>query len=251
MRALVRAEFIKLGSTRTMPGLVVGATAVAALGAASTIMSARPEDLARAVHDQPFFMLASVNLAIFAMVLGIRAFTDEFRHGTIVSTLVVAPDRRSVVAAKMATSAAAGVGLAAVAQVVMVAIGLMLIETKGAEATFEGTDLAAMGGAVPGRGAVGSDRGWRWRHRASPGGGRRRSVGLDPPPGEPGRGSPWGRRSLPSWTGGPRFGAGVPGGDDLGPGRGRHPPPGLRHAVCRGSDAADGPNRRRPSLSLP
>ena len=148
MRALLRAEFIKLASTKTVIGLVVGATAVAALGAVSTIMSARTEDLTRAVRDQPFFMLASVNLAMFAMVLGIRAFTDEFRHGTIVPTLVVTPDRRKVVAAKMATSAAAGAALAAVAPVVMVALGLLLIKARGAEATFEARDLAAVGGAV-------------------------------------------------------------------------------------------------------
>lgn len=148
MRALLRAEVIKLASTNTVLGLVVGATAVAALGAVSTIMSARSEDLNRAVHDQPFFMLASVNLAMFAMVLGIRAFTDEFRHGTIVPTLVVVPDRRKVVVAKMATSAAAGAGLTAVAQVVMVALGLLLIGAKGAEAAFEARDVAAVGGAV-------------------------------------------------------------------------------------------------------
>ena len=170
MRALLRAEFIKLASTKTVLGLAVGATAVAALGAVSTIMSARTEDLTRAVHDQPFFMLASVNLAMFAMVLGIRAFTDEFRHGTIVPTLVVAPDRRKVVVAKMATSGAAGAGLAAVAQVVMVALGLLLIGAKGAEATFEARDLAAVGGAVLAGGlwaAIGTGIGAIVRHQVA------------------------------------------------------------------------------------
>jgi ABC-2 type transport system permease protein len=148
VRALLRAEFIKLATTKTVLALVVAATAVAGLGAASTIMSAKTADLGRAVHDQPFFMLASINLAMFALVLGIRTFTDEFRHGSIVPTLVVTPDRRRVVAAKVITSAAAGAALAAVAHVVMFGLALLLIAAKGAEATFEARDVAAIGGAV-------------------------------------------------------------------------------------------------------
>ena len=148
MRALLRAEFIKLATTKTVLALVVAASAVASLGAFSTIMSAKTADLGRAVHDQPFFMLASINLALFALVLGIRTFTDEFRHGSIVPTLLVTPDRRRVVAAKVITSAAAGAGLASVAHLVMLGLALLLIGAKGGEATFEGRDVAAMGGAV-------------------------------------------------------------------------------------------------------
>ncbi len=170
MRALLRAEFIKLATTKTVLALVAGATAVAGLGAVSTILSARTEDLTRAVHDQPFFMLASINLAMFAMVLGIRTFTDEFRHGSIVPTLLVAPDRRKVVAAKVATSATAGAGLATVAHVVMLALALLLIGAKGAEATFEAKDLAAMGGAVLAGGlwaAIGAALGAIVRHQVA------------------------------------------------------------------------------------
>ena len=148
MRRLVKAEFIKLASTRTALGLAVGAIAVTGLGAVSTILSAKPEDLARPVHDQQFFMLASINLAMFALVLGIRSFTDEFRHGSIVPTVLVAPDRRKVVAAKVATSAATGAVLVFVAQVAMLALALLLMGTKGAEATLGARDVAALGGVV-------------------------------------------------------------------------------------------------------
>lgn len=148
MWALARAEFIKLATTRTALGLVAGASAVAALGAFSTIMSAAPEDLARPVHEQHFFMLASINLALFGLVLGIRAFTDEFRYGSIVPTLLVAPGRSRVMMAKVATSAAVGAVLAGVAQVVMLGLAVLLIAAKGAEITVQGKDLAAMAGLV-------------------------------------------------------------------------------------------------------
>lgn len=148
MWALARAEFIKLATIRTALGLVAGASAVAALGAFSTIMSAAPEDLSRPVHEQHFFLLASINLALFALVLGIRAFTDEFRYGSIVPTFLVVPDRSRVMMAKVATSAAAGAVLAAVAQVVMLGLAVLLIAVKGAEITVQGKDLAAMAGLV-------------------------------------------------------------------------------------------------------
>ncbi len=91
-------------------------------------------------------MLASINLALFAVVLGIRAFTDEFRHGSIVATLVVAPGRSRVLVAKMVTYAGAGAVLAAIAQAVMVVIAAVALEAKGANASFTGTDAAAVGG---------------------------------------------------------------------------------------------------------
>lgn len=170
MRALLRAELIKLTSTKTALALVAAATVVAGLGAVSTIMSSDSGDLGRAVHEQPFFMLASINLSMFALVLGIRSFTDEFRHGSIVPTLLVTPDRRKVVAAKTITSAAAGAGLAAVAHVVMLALGLVLIGAKGAEATFEATDVAAVAGAVLAGGlwaAIGAAVGAIVRHQVA------------------------------------------------------------------------------------
>ena len=170
MRALLRAEFIKLATTKTVLALVVAASAVASLGAFSTILSAKTADLGRTVHDQPFFMLASINLALFALVLGIRTFTDEFRHGSIVPSLLVTPDRRRVVAAKVITSAAAGAGLAAVAHLVMLGLALLLIGAKGNEATFQGRDVAAMGGAVLAGGlwaAIGAAVGAIVRHQVA------------------------------------------------------------------------------------
>ncbi len=170
MWASLKAEWIKLTTTRTAVGLVVGAAAVAALGATSTIMSAKPEDLARPVQDQHFFMLASINLAMFALVMGIRTFTDEFRHGSIVPTLLVTPNRREVVAAKVATSAAAGVTLAAVAQGAMLSLAVFLIRAKGAEAIVGARDLAAMGGLLIAAGlwtALGAAVGAVVRHQAA------------------------------------------------------------------------------------
>ena len=146
MRSLARAELVKLVTTRTAIGLVAGGAAVAALGAVSTVTSGQPAELAKPLHEQTFFLLASINLSLFAVVLGIRGFTDEFRHGSIVPTLLVAPSRVQLVAAKTVVFAAAAAVLAAVAQAVMLAVAVPLLQGSGVEATVETADLTAMAG---------------------------------------------------------------------------------------------------------
>lgn len=170
MRALVRSELIKLTTTKTVIGLVAGAAAVVSLGAFSTIMSGQAEGLNRSVHDQDFFMLASINLALFALVLGIRAFTDEFRHGSITPTLLITPKRSRVVVAKIITSGAASAVLAAVAQAVMLAVGALLLPLKGAEVLIGSTDVTAMAGLVLASalwGAIGASVGAMVRHQVA------------------------------------------------------------------------------------
>lgn len=148
MRALVKAELIKLTTTRTAMGLLLGAAAVTMLGAFSTIMSAAPADLAAPLHQQHLFLLASINLSLFALVLGIRGVTDEFRHGSIVPTLLLEPTRRRVLWGKTVTLAAAGALLATLAQAAMLGLALLLLQSKGVQATVGTSDLTAMGGLV-------------------------------------------------------------------------------------------------------
>jgi ABC-type transport system involved in multi-copper enzyme maturation permease subunit len=148
MRALVKAEWIKLTTTRTAMGLLLGAAAVTMLGAFSTIMSGNPADLAAPLHRQHLFLLASINLSLFALVLGIRGVTDEFRHGSIVPTLLLEPIRRRVLWGKAVTFAAAGAVLASLAQAAMLGLALLLLESKGVQATVGTSDLAALGGLV-------------------------------------------------------------------------------------------------------
>lgn len=148
MQGLVRAELVKLTTTRTAAGLVLGATAVALLATFSTSVSGEAAELSVDLHEQTFFVLAAIYVALFALVLGIRAFTDDFRHGVIVSTLLVEPHRRRVLAAKVLTYAGAGIVLSVVAQAAMVGLAIPLLETRGADLSVGAADVAAMAGLV-------------------------------------------------------------------------------------------------------
>ncbi len=170
MQGLVRAEVVKLVTTRTATGLVLGATAVAVLGTFSTTMSGEVAELSVSLHEQQFFVLASIYLSLFALVLGVRAFTDEFRHGSIVPTLLVAPKRTRLLAAKALTYAGAGAVLTVVAQAAMVAVATVLLQARGSGATVGKSDVAAMAGLVAAGGlwaAIGVAVGALVRHQVA------------------------------------------------------------------------------------
>lgn len=146
MRPQLRSELIKLASTRTFYGLVAGAVAVVLLGTWSTMSSSG--SAGGALHGQVFFFLASVNLAVFAVILGVRASTDEFRFGTIAGSVLADGHRGRLIAAKAAVAGTAAAVLAAVAQVAMVGLALALSSTAGDALRMSAQDGAAVLGLV-------------------------------------------------------------------------------------------------------
>jgi hypothetical protein len=79
----------------------------------------------RSVAGGLFFL--SVPMAVawaFVLILGLRSFTDEFRHGSIVPTLLASPHRRRVLAAKLVVTVGAAVVFALAAAGLSLAIGL-------------------------------------------------------------------------------------------------------------------------------
>lgn len=143
---MLRAELLKLTTTPAVLGLLAGAVVVAGLGAVSTTTSADPTSLATPLHTQHAFLLASINIGLFALILGMRSFSDEFRHGTIAWTLLSVRERWPVVVAKATTSALAAAAIAAVALAVMVALVALLSPAKGVPLSLTGADLAAAAG---------------------------------------------------------------------------------------------------------
>lgn len=146
MTALLKSELIKLLTTRTAYGLLAAAVAVVLLGTFGTLMSAERGSVTGALHEQPFYMLASINVGLFGLVLGIRSFTDEFRHGTVVPTLLATGSRARVVVAKVAVAALAAAAIAVIAAAAMTGLALLLASLRGHELAFLRADVPAMGG---------------------------------------------------------------------------------------------------------
>lgn len=150
---MLRAELRKLTTTRAALGLLVGAVVVTGLSAISTTASAAPTSLEEPLHTQQLFLLASINIGLFALILGVGSFTDEFRHGTIAWTLLSVRERWRVVVAKAVTSALTAALIALVAQALMVGVAGMLAAAKGAALGLSRADAGAVVGLAVGAAA--------------------------------------------------------------------------------------------------
>ncbi len=151
---MLRAELRKLISTRTVVSLLLGAVAVIALGAFSTSASASVSALEEPLHSQEMYLLSSINVGLFAMILGIRSFTDEFRHGTMAWTILSVRDRSRIVSSKSAMSALAAFAMSLLALTSMVAIAAAVANAKGASIGLTSGDVTA------GVGLLGATAAW-------------------------------------------------------------------------------------------
>lgn len=146
MKRSFKAEVMKLSTTRGTYGLLVGALTVVALTVGSTIASSKGASLSGAVHDHVFFLLASINVGLFSLVLGMRVVTDEYRNSTIVHSFLSDPGRTRTVVAKALAAALAASALAVLSLLVLVAIALPLASAKGGNLTIATSDASAFAG---------------------------------------------------------------------------------------------------------
>jgi ABC-2 type transport system permease protein len=108
---------------------------------------------------------------LFGLLLGLRSFTDEFRYGSIVPTLLASPVRRRVLGAKLVATAGGGVALSLAAMAITIAIGVPLLITKGVDVTWSTGALAEVAGRLVGATvlwtAVGVGLGLAVRHQVA------------------------------------------------------------------------------------
>jgi ABC-2 type transport system permease protein len=140
MNALIRAEFLKLRSTRMPAWLVPATLAMAVLTVTFSVPSAGAKNSGLSL-DEPGLLARIVGVSFsvpqVAMVLvGVLAFTQEVRYGTITSTFLVEPRRPRVLAAKGVALVLAGVAIAAATLVVSLIASVALIHLRHGNVTF-------------------------------------------------------------------------------------------------------------------
>jgi ABC-type transport system involved in multi-copper enzyme maturation permease subunit len=149
MRHQIASEIRKLTSTRSAYWLLAGLVLVVAFGTASVVGADQmTTDLDAPLQRQPFLLFPMTVTTVFTMILGIRSFTDEFRHGSIVPTLLASPDRRRVLGAKLVAVAGASVVYAVAAFGIAIAAGAIGLAIQGGDLAWSTGALAAMGGSL-------------------------------------------------------------------------------------------------------
>ena len=126
MSSLLRAELLKLRTTRTFAALVGTAVALSLIVVVLTgLLTKRfDEEATRGIVSFDF-------TGLFIMLLGVIGMAGEWRHRTITGTVLAAPNRLRLLTAKMVSYAAAGALLSLIVQVAMMLVATIILSARG------------------------------------------------------------------------------------------------------------------------
>jgi ABC-2 type transport system permease protein len=138
MITLLHAELIKLRTTRTFVALAATAVGISLLLAA--LVSSLTEPTEESVLIDVFASDAS---SFFILVLAVVGISGEWRHRTITSSLLAAPDRLRFLTAKTLAFAAAGILLSLLISIAVTSVGLTILTVRDLP-TPEAGELAGL-----------------------------------------------------------------------------------------------------------
>jgi ABC-2 type transport system permease protein len=126
MNALLRAELLKLRTTRTFGVLALVAVGTSVLIALLVALLAEPTRESVLVD-----VYASDTSSFFVLILAVIGISGEWRHRTISSSLLAAPDRRRFLAAKTVAFALAGAALSLLIATGVALVGTVVLTARG------------------------------------------------------------------------------------------------------------------------
>lgn len=135
MSALLQAELLKLRTTRTFAALIGSALA---LSLALLVLSALLTDYTK--EEDVRLLFAGDFTGIFILLLGAMGMAGEWRHRTITSAVLAAPDRLRLLAAKTLSYAVAGVVVSFVITGMLMLIGTIILSSRD-QLTLGSADL--------------------------------------------------------------------------------------------------------------
>jgi ABC-2 type transport system permease protein len=148
MLTQLRSELVKLRSTRTNAGLLVGMIGLVLLITIIMGFAVEPSELATEVHQRAMFGLGLAG-GFIASLIGIMAITSEFRHGTIRPTFVFTPKRGRVLLAKLLSSTLLGALFGLITEALAFGTGFAILAARGVDTSVGTRDLLlVIGGSV-------------------------------------------------------------------------------------------------------
>jgi len=126
MKALLQAELLKLRTTRTFIALVGSAVALSlVLLVLNTLLTDEFDE------ESVRFTFAGDFTGLFILLLGAMGMAGEWRHRTITSTVLAAPDRLKLLVAKTLSYAVAGVVVSFVVTAMLMLVGTIILSSRG------------------------------------------------------------------------------------------------------------------------
>jgi ABC-2 type transport system permease protein len=133
MTALLQAELLKLRTTRTFAAVVGSA---AALSLVLVVLGA-----VLGKETDPHALFTNNAITYIIVLLGAIAMTGEWRHRTITGSVLAAPNRLRLLAAKAMSYSVAGVALSTLVTVPTIVVGELVLAGRG-EATLGAGGIA-------------------------------------------------------------------------------------------------------------
>jgi ABC-2 type transport system permease protein len=125
MKPLLRAELIKLRTTRTFAGLSAAAIGISLVVAGLVALLTEPTEESVLVD-----VFTTDTSSLFIVILAVVGIGGEWRHRTITSSLLAAPDRLRFLAAKTLAFAAAGALLSIAISVAVAIVGAVILSVR-------------------------------------------------------------------------------------------------------------------------
>jgi ABC-2 type transport system permease protein len=126
MSRMLSAELIKLRTTRTFAALV---GAAAGLSLLLTVLVTLLQNDWQQNDVQALFANANVT-SLFIVLLGAIGMAGEWRHRTITSTVLAAPQRLKLLLAKVLAYAVAGLVLSLIVNLAVIAVGTLILSVR-------------------------------------------------------------------------------------------------------------------------
>jgi ABC-2 type transport system permease protein len=148
----IRAELLKVRSTRMWIGLLAGALAFVALNLVAQLFAPASQGAPGLGTQQGMRSLwaSAGSGSIFALLLGVTAMTAEYRFKTISITFIATPRRAQVVLAKIGALAVVGFLFAVSCAVLALVLALSLLPLKDHAVLPASTIAAILVGAIVG-----------------------------------------------------------------------------------------------------
>jgi ABC-type transport system involved in multi-copper enzyme maturation permease subunit len=128
--AQVKAELLKIRTTRTTLGIVLGMVALVLLFSLLSGLLTKAPSLT-STEDQRGLLSVGSLAGVFSALAGVMLVTSEYRHGTIRPTFLFTPRRSRVVDAKLAAGLLAGIVFGIVGEGLGFAIGYACLAGRG------------------------------------------------------------------------------------------------------------------------
>jgi ABC-type transport system involved in multi-copper enzyme maturation permease subunit len=162
MIAQIRAELLKIRSTRTTIGLILAMIALILLFTLLTGLLTHPSGLTSKEDQRQLLSLSSLT-SVFSALAGVLLVTSEYRFGTIRPTILFNPERSHLLTAKVVAGALAGITFGVLSEAIGWAIGYAILDGRGITVVLGSGDilLLTLGGLASAAlwGAIGAGLG--------------------------------------------------------------------------------------------